>query len=170
MKTIAQKIDNTLGALANIQKREALNPSPRPHYAPDPNWWVLHQESLDAIEDLLPSGSGIDSGVRIISVVSLLHFPWPKSEAGRSFLLKVPFHHMNENGFYTHWFDYMLEVTSTFNGVSVDLAQLPEGGQMNCIQFKKQEDYEGFCEATADYLCELLGEVLEQPYAEKHAN
>jgi hypothetical protein len=62
---------------------------------------------LDQIaSDLLPSGSGIDSGTTIDILRS---YPW-------RIILHTSFHHMNEYGCYTEWTEHEIVVTPTFIG------------------------------------------------------
>lgn len=52
----------------------------------------------------LPSGSGIDSGVK---------FEIDKS-APEKLVFSVPFHHMDENGYYDGWTTYKMTVKPSF--------------------------------------------------------
>ncbi len=64
-------------------------------------WLSRYQENLEQIiEDFLPHGSGIDSGVKI-------------SEKAKSnkIVLEFGYHHMNENGFYNGWTYHELIIT-----------------------------------------------------------
>lgn len=65
-------------------------------------WYEKHTEALHDIEsDLLPHGSGIDSGCTI---------DLEKSTDSR-IVINVPFHTMDPNGFYAGWRDYTVIVT-----------------------------------------------------------
>ena len=57
----------------------------------------------------LPHGSGFDKGCKLDSF---------EMENGKlkSFSISFGYHHMNENGYYTHWKDYKIKVTPDWSG------------------------------------------------------
>lgn len=63
----------------------------------------LKGKELKKLQDLLPSGSGIDYG----SVILL------KSTDKRIEII-TSFHHLNEVGFYTQWTDHRIIITPSF--------------------------------------------------------
>ena len=65
------------------------------------------QARLDAVFDLLPSGSGFDSGTKVESI-----------DASRMVLYSA-FHKMNEHGSYVGWDEFKVIVTSAFDGINV---------------------------------------------------
>lgn len=71
-------------------------------------WLDKHTQHLtDLITHYLPSGSGFDSGTKLI-----------KYKPGEiSFF--APFHHMNENGMYDGWTDHTIIVTPSFDGIDL---------------------------------------------------
>ena len=72
-------------------------------------WVDKHQESIDEILKALPHGSGIDSGVT---------FDQNKSTSEK-LIFSVPFHSMNEHGYYDGWVDFTLIVTPCFGGYNI---------------------------------------------------
>lgn len=65
-------------------------------------WEGRHREQIDGlVKDHLPSGSGFDSGTE---------FDWDKSTP-QKLVFNVSFHHMNQDGYYTHWTDHSVIVT-----------------------------------------------------------
>ena len=72
-------------------------------------WVDKHQESIDEILKALPHGSGIDSGVT---------FDQNKSTSEKH-IFSVPFHSMNEHGYYDGWVDFTLIVTPCFGGYNI---------------------------------------------------
>jgi hypothetical protein len=127
---VAAKIDSLLTAMVNCHKSNNVE------------WADKHEGTLRELESThLPSGSGIDSGIEVYKG----HGQVP----GASFELKVPYHHMNEDGMYTHWHNYQLAVHASFDGVDVRVAAYSEKGD----------------EDTQEYLCEMLIEALEKPFS-----
>ena len=64
-------------------------------------WQAKHGETLRRFERLLPHGSGFDRGCTVIL---------EKSHADR-IVINAPFHHMDSNGYYDGWGDYLVIVT-----------------------------------------------------------
>lgn len=91
MKTrpLYQAIANAITALHNCEARNN----------PNDDYWL---EQLAHFEDLLPSGSGFDSGTIINIVDSTRH----------KLVLETKFHHMNDAGFYTKWTDHKITVVA----------------------------------------------------------
>ena len=65
----------------------------------DENWINEKDNRLHKLTDLLPHGSGIDQGCKIL----------PESTKNKIILL-VPFHFMDDNGYYDGWKDYKIIV------------------------------------------------------------
>lgn len=59
------------------------------------------ESNLDYLEDLLPSGSGIDSGCTIDR----------EKSGSKKIIISFSYHHMDENGMYCGWTDHDLIVT-----------------------------------------------------------
>ena len=67
----------------------------------DGNWFDKHSQALEYIErNLLPSGSGIDSGTTIDLDAS----------HGDKLVLKTSYHHMNDGGYYDGWTEHLIVV------------------------------------------------------------
>jgi hypothetical protein len=99
-------------------------------------WLQRWTDRLENIErELLPRGSGIDSG-------TIVHLE--KSTADR-IVFRVPFHCMDPNGFYCGWRDYTVTVTPSFDGFNVRVTG---------------RDYNGL----KDYLADLFRETLSRPF------
>ncbi len=74
-------------------------------------WLARHRESMSALCKLLPSGSGIDRGTRLIRV---------RSTAGAELIeFECSFHHMSEHGYYDGWTDHMIRVRPSFSGIDI---------------------------------------------------
>ena len=67
--------------------------------------WANYSARLCA--EYLPSGSGIDCGTALESVTP------------NSLTFALGFHHMNEDGYYTHWTEHRVIVTPTFDGFAI---------------------------------------------------
>jgi hypothetical protein len=58
------------------------------------------EELIDALETQLPSGSGIDTGTKIDR----------EKSTPEKLVLTFGYHHMNHNGYYTHWTDHKVTI------------------------------------------------------------
>lgn len=72
-------------------------------------WLDRHETTLDQIEEMLPSGSGIDCGTKIDR----------DKTTGSKIVLTMSYHHMNDNGFYVGWTDHTITITPSFDGIDV---------------------------------------------------
>jgi len=96
-KTVIQQIASTAGAYHRCVKVGS-------------KWADDHLEMLEHIErDVLPSGSGIDSGCKI---------DIEKSNDGKV-VIDTSFHHMTEHGMYDGWTDHKVIVKPAFNGIDL---------------------------------------------------
>jgi hypothetical protein len=66
-------------------------------------WQHVAESNIDDIIDMLPGGSGIDSGVKI---------DLEKSTEDK-IILYTEFHHMNEVGMYDGWTDHKIVITGS---------------------------------------------------------
>lgn len=72
-------------------------------------WLEKHGQNLKRLLDLLPSGSGIDSGTTL-----------DKDESNeRKLIFDCSFHHMNDGGYYDGWTDHRIIVTPSFDGIDL---------------------------------------------------
>jgi hypothetical protein len=68
-------------------------------------------DNLDKLRDLLPSGSGFDSGCEINI----------KESGEKKVVLNFSFHHMNENGYYIGWTEHKVILLPTFSGYDMKI-------------------------------------------------
>lgn len=100
MTTVIEKIASALSALHNCERTGNVE------------WQRRWNDTLDHIErNVLPSGSGIDQGVTIDR----------NNPLARVVRLYVPFHHMNEHGYYTRWENYTVDVTPDWDGIEIKI-------------------------------------------------
>lgn len=76
-------------------------------------WIGKHEDSiLELVHNHMPSGSGIDSGTKI-----LLDESKPDK-----LVFSFGYHHMNENGYYDGWTEHKAIVTPSFvQGISINI-------------------------------------------------
>jgi hypothetical protein len=105
-------------------------------------WFNRHSEKIEhIIKNYLPSGSGIDSGIKI---------DLEKSN-DQKLVFYSSYHNMDENGFYDGWSDFKLIV----------IPSLCFGFNLKIVgNFGKYQD-------TKDYLCELFNIDLDQELKEE---
>jgi hypothetical protein len=72
-------------------------------------WEEKHGDNIDAILENLPSGSGLDAGMKLI-----LDECSPKK-----LVFSFGWHHMNEDGYYDGWTDHRLIITPSFSGLDM---------------------------------------------------
>lgn len=128
MTKVYQKIAQTFNAYLNCKKMG--NPYAREH-----------EETIEEIvKNYLPSGSGINSGVK---------FNFDESKAER-LIFAFGFHHMNENGYYDGWTEHKLVVTPSLqSGFDLKIT----GRDRNQIK---------------EYLYEVFSEALEEKITRKN--
>ncbi len=73
-------------------------------------WGPIARKRLDKLVDLLPSGSGIDRGTKLVSA------------SASKIVLECSFHHMDEHGFYDGWTEHRITVRPTFSGLDVTIS------------------------------------------------
>lgn len=75
-------------------------------------WTEHHEKCIESLKDLLPSGSGIDSGISIDLINS----------TGEKIIIDSSFHAMNDSGYYDRWIDFSITVTpSLIHGISLKI-------------------------------------------------
>lgn len=101
------------------------------------DWAARWRERIARIErEILPSGSGIDSGTRIDAARS----------GFRRIVLETSFHHMNEGGYYDGWTEHRITCDAAFHlGTLIRVS----GRDRNGIK---------------EYLAELFDDVLAQQF------
>lgn len=76
-------------------------------------WHVRYSQRLSYLENnLLPSGSGLDSGTQILI----------EKCKPNMLVFQTSFHHMNETGYYDGWTDHIVRVTAAFDGFDVSVS------------------------------------------------
>ena len=100
-KTIISEIASVLQAIDNCRKMG------------NNEWLVKHEETIHHIErNLLPSGSGIDSGTRIDRDAS----------NATKIVLLCSFHHMDEHGGYDGWTEHKIIVRPAFDSIDLSIS------------------------------------------------
>lgn len=129
-----QLIAGSIGAIRNMQAK------PGSHNAFGAR---IHSEALDQFDALLPSGSGLDCGVKIDR---------QRSKADR-LVFTFSFHHMNEVGMYDGWSEHELIITPS---LQFGFEQRITGKDRNDI---KEYLYDVFRWALSDEIeSEVIGE------------
>lgn len=120
---IYQEISSLLQAIENCTKSN------------NTEWQSRHEDTINTLcKEFMPSGCGIDCGTKL---------DWNKSQPER-IVFNVPFHHMDENGFYDGWTDYTVIVKpSLADGFDLRI----KGKDRNCLK---------------DYLAEIYSWHLRQ--------
>ncbi len=79
---------------------------------------TIHEQSIDMlISECLPHGSGIDSDIE---------FDYSESTPEK-LVFCFQFHHMNEDGFYTHWSAWKMTITPSLQwGKTIDITSTTE--------------------------------------------
>jgi hypothetical protein len=123
--TLISRIYRTIQAKNNCLKNDKMD------------WFVKHNQYLNELEkNYLPHGSGIDSGC-IIS---------DKSKEDRIIII-IPYHLMNENGFYCGWQDFTVICKPSFDGINIKITSNAKDKFM-----------------IKDYLYDLFDTVLMEQY------
>jgi hypothetical protein len=99
MKTMLDQYASALTALRNCEAQ--IPPHP---------WADTWRERIEALDDLLPRGAGLDLGPRL---------DLASSTEDRLVFSHCAFHHMNEHGYYDGWSEHTVVVTPGFLGPKV---------------------------------------------------
>lgn len=100
IRTLVQHLSSTLQARNHCQKTGNLL------------WENRHNDRINSLEkNHLPSGSGIDRGVKFLDV---------ESRSDR-LVFEFGFHHMDQHGYYDGWTDHKAVVTPAFDGINVHI-------------------------------------------------
>ena len=70
-------------------------------------WQERHENSLNAIMEDSPSGSGFDDGTTLYAVEQT------------KMVFETSFHHLNNNGYYEGWTKHYIYVKPTFDGIDL---------------------------------------------------
>lgn len=105
--TVIQKLARTIQAAKNCEENG------------NGDWYVKHTAVIRQIESmLLPSGSGIDCGTKVLLDES----------SDKKIVLSMSYHHMNDAGFYDGWTEHKVIVTPSFNGIDMRITGRDRGG------------------------------------------
>jgi hypothetical protein len=96
-KTLVSEISNAIVARRNCQE------------SGNTEWFANWSDRLAQLADMLPHGSGIDSGTKI---------DLDASHEGK-IVLYTSFHHMNDGGYYDGWTEHTITVTPSFSGINL---------------------------------------------------
>ena len=115
-------------------------------------WGPIARARLDQLVNMLPSGSGIDNGTKLVS-----------ASASR-IVLECGFYHMDENGFYDGWTEHRVTVRPTFDSMDISVS----GRNRNDI---KEYLHEVYALALSENIVESVDpETREATYrAERYA-
>lgn len=91
---VYQRIAQLLGAIANCERSN------------NQEWLERHQGQLDIITDMLPSGSGFDSGTTLEQIDNGHGVSTPER-----LVFHTSYHHMNDGGYYDGWTEHNIIVT-----------------------------------------------------------
>lgn len=125
MQQLYQKIASTIIAIRNGEK------------SGNQQWLEKHKDALYDIErQKLPRGSGIDSGCKINV----------EKSNEQKIVIDVPYHCMDENGFYSGWRDYQIVVKAHLAfGATIDV---------------RGKDYDGLKEYLADLFNHIMSDEV----------
>lgn len=116
-KTVIQHIASIM-----LARKNCLDRMEQPLAGDAERWYRRHGAALATLlDEKLPSGSGIDSGVS-------LDYERTDVDAER-FVFDVPFHVMNDAGYYVGWASYRVTVTPSFiGGMSLECERVESSG------------------------------------------
>ena len=73
-------------------------------------WGDIARTRLDQLVNMLPSGSGIDCGTKLVSA------------SATKIVLECSFHHMDEHGYYDGWTEHRITVRPTFDSIDISVS------------------------------------------------
>lgn len=73
-------------------------------------WGPIARARLEQLVNMLPSGSGIDSGTKL------------ESASASRIVLTAGFHHMNDCGMYDGWTEHRITIRPTFAGLELTIS------------------------------------------------
>lgn len=129
------------------------------HSATDDEWRTKHENALEKLMQQMPSGSGIDSGTKLLLAES--------SENKLVFL--VEYHHVNSNGYYCGWSSRNIVITASLTS-DFDMDMVDEdssGADMTDVDEETGEEYDNsefILDSTGDHLADTYRWALQQPY------
>ena len=108
MKKVYQELAALLQARKNCEDR--MSSEQESNIGATREWVNKHSENINKIMKLAPSGSGIDSGIKLDD----------KSNSEK-LVFYFGFHHMNENGMYDGWTEHTAIITPCFGGINIKI-------------------------------------------------
>lgn len=105
MKTY-QKLATLLGAIANCNKVLDNEHSTEVACKNADEWVGRHQEDIDLIMTMFPSGSGFDSGTNLEQLSKPCSTP-------EKLIFTTSYHYMNDSGYYDGWTEHKVIVTAS---------------------------------------------------------
>lgn len=85
-------------------------------------WIEKHSEHLKKLCNHLPSGSGYDSGTKLLSA------SYEKA------IFSTSYHHTNEAGCYTGWTEHVVTIKAAFDGFTIHVSGKDKNGVKEVIQ------------------------------------
>lgn len=73
-------------------------------------WGPITRKRLDQLVNMLPSGSGIDCGTKLVSA------------SATKIVLECSFHHMDEHGYYDGWTEHRITIRPTFDSMDISIS------------------------------------------------
>ena len=77
---------------------------------PNAQWGGIARTRLEQLVNMLPSGSGIDRGTKLVSA------------SATKIVLECSFHHMDEHGYYDGWTEHRITVRPTFDSLDIHIS------------------------------------------------
>jgi len=139
---VYQKIISLLSAMENCKNNN------------NNEWLDKHEECLFEIEkNLLPSGSGFDSGTKVVVV----------SDQKEEIRLESAFHSMDENGFYCGWthFEVVVKPSLAFE-ITLKLKKVVHDNKECKEMFDKEFVLEEFYNCLTDVYPKSLTNIYSQ--------
>lgn len=84
--------------------------SERAENSPNAQWGPIARKRLDQLVNMLPSGSGIDCGTKLVSA------------SATKIVLECSFHHMDEHGYYDGWTEHRITIRPTFDSMDISIS------------------------------------------------
>jgi len=107
-------------------------------------WKEKHETTLEKVINFLPSGSGIDAGIKV-------NFEMSKVD---KIVLDSSFHVLDENGFYDGWIDFKIIIRpSLTNDFNIDIV-----GKFTNRKNSIKKD----CSDIKEYLQDIFSDSLNQ--------
>ena len=97
MKTVAQQLSAYGQAVHNtrVDRPDLIN---------------MHEDTISKIMQGAPSGSGIDSGTKLLI------------SNRKKLVFQADYHHMNDGGYYDGWTEHKITVTPAFSGFDLRIS------------------------------------------------